>query len=535
MYKRRGLYGAAILTGALALSPMHETRAAALPPGLTAQEIDKTVESARDAFHVPGIAVAVVHDGKVVFSHGYGRRAEEHDSALVDSRTLFAIGSNTKEFTATALAQLVDAGKLKWDDRIVDHMPEFRVSDPWMTREFRVSDLLTHHSGIGLGAGDLMLFSHSTFTRAEVLAGLPHMPFTAPFRSDYAYNNLLYVVAGTLVERLTGQSWEDVVQHRLIDASGLPACQSTPPYKSESDVATGEGGNVALPYKSARHIPAVAPAGGIWCSVDGMARWAQIYLNGGRTPEGKSIFSTESRDTLWSPHALLPLPDMAAATGTHFRAYGYGWFMEDFFGHKRVWHTGTIDGMVSYVTFLPELKSGIVVLTNHDDHNATYAIATTLSAYIATGHSNNWIDFWKRKEDDAKAQAAKETSQNGPGSPARPFMNLSEMQQRDYLGDYRDDWRGLITVTRRNRDLRLTFSKADGLAGSMLALPHDLFVVRWDNRAQDGEDDAYVQFERDFSGKVTGMRMRLVGSDFSFDAQDLHPRKMDASANEFSR
>lgn len=535
MMKRCTLYGMTILSGALLLLPFHQVKGTDLPSGLTTQDVNATVERTRTAFNVLGIAVAIVQGGKIVFSHGYGQRSEDPGSLPVDSRTLFAIGSNSKEFTATALAQLVDAGTLKWNDRVIDHLPEFRVSDPWITRDFRVSDLLTHHSGMGLGAGDLMLFSHSTFTRKDVLSGLEHMPFTAPFRSDYAYNNLLYVVAGALVEKVTGHRWEDVVQTRLIDAAGLPACQSTPPYKGEPDVATGQGDHSPLPEKAARQFPAVAPAGGIWCSVDGMARWAQVYLGGGQTPEGKRIFSTESRDTLWSPHALLPLPDMAALTGTHFRAYGYGWFMEDFFGHKRVWHTGTIGGMVSYVTFLPELKSAVVILTNHDDHNATYALATTLSARIATGHSNDWIGYWKHQEDEAKIRDVTAAASTGPGSPARPFVTLSAAQQQDYLGDYKDDWRGLMFVTERGNDLRLTFSKAEGLSGTLHSLPHDLFVVRWDNREQDGEDDAYVQFERNVEGKVTGMTMKLLGSDFSFDAQDLHPRKIEPTLHEAAR
>ncbi|WP_246375412.1 serine hydrolase [Gluconacetobacter takamatsuzukensis] len=514
------------------LSASCPARAASLPPGLTEQEIATTVERARQAFNVPGVAVAVVHDGQIVFSHGYGRRAEDKASAPVDGRTLFAIGSNTKEFTATALAQLVEQGKLDWNDRVIDHMPEFRVADPSITRDFRVSDLLTHHSGMGLGAGDLMLFSHSTLTRPEVLAGLPFMPFTAPFRTQYAYNNLLYVVAGALVERLTGQSWEEVVQKRLIDAAGLPACQSTPPVRGQTDVATGEGESGALPDKATRLLPAVAPAGGIWCSADGMARWAQTYLAGGRAPDGRQVFSQASRDALWAPHALLPLPSTAEATRTHFRAYGYGWFMEDFFGYKRVWHTGTIDGMVSYVTFLPEQKTGIVILTNHDDYNATYSIATTLSAYVATGTSADWVAHWRDAKNAEDAATAKAATTTGPGSPARPFITLSESARQEYAGTYRDDWRGPITVSLRGQDLRMAFSHADGLAGTLSALPHDLFVVRWDDRGQDAEDDSYVQFERDVSGKVVGMSMRVIGSDFSFDAQDLHPRKEASSFSE---
>nr|WP_279379696.1 serine hydrolase [Acetobacter persici] len=157
-----------------------------LPDGLTEKQIDDVVNKARQAFDVPGVAVGVIHDGKIVFAKGYGRKADNEKSGQVDTSTLFAIGSNSKEFTATALATLVDEGKLKWTDRVNDIMPEFRVSDPWITRDFRVSDLLTHHSGMGLGAGDLMLFSHSTFTRKDILAALPYMPFTGRFRADYA-------------------------------------------------------------------------------------------------------------------------------------------------------------------------------------------------------------------------------------------------------------------------------------------------------------------------------------------------------------
>ncbi|NHO34424.1 serine hydrolase [Acetobacter fallax] len=501
--------------------------APSLPKGLTQSEIDSVVERTRDAFRVPGIAVAVVQDGQVVFARGYGRRSENTHSESVDARTLFAIGSNTKEFTTTALALLVDEGKLKWNDRVIDHMPEFRVSDPWITKEFRISDLLTHHSGMGLGAGDLMLFSHSTMSRAEVVAALPYMPFTAPFRSDYAYNNLLYVTAGALIEKITGKNWEEFIQTRLINAAGLPACQSTPPVRGEVDVATGEGEEDGhLPDRASLRLPAVAPAGGIWCSLDGLSRWVQTYLNGGKTPEGKTIISMAQRDAVWAPHVLLPPASTAEATESHFRAYGYGWFVEDFFGKRRVWHTGTIDGMVSYVSFLPELHSGIIVLTNHDDHRATFAIATTLSSLVATGTSADWVRHWKDEENATAATQARFAASTGPGSPIRPFIHLSSSDQQDYVGLYHDNWRGDIHVTKQADALRLSFDRSDGLSGALFALPHDLFVVRWDNRAQDAGDDCYVQFHRDVTGKITDMSMQVIGSDFSFDAQDLHPWKI---------
>lgn len=497
-----------------------------LPAGVTVQQINDVVNRTIQTFHVPGLAVAIVRDGKIIFAHGYGNQSKEKNSGTVDTRTLFAIGSNTKEFTATALATLVDAGKLKWADRVIDVMPEFRVSDPWITREFRISDLLTHHSGMELGAGDLMLFSHSTFTRSEAVAALPYMPFTGRFRADYAYNNLLYVVAGEVAAKVSGQTWENYIQKRLIDAAGLQACQSTPPVHGQTDVASAAGESSQLPDKNSLHQIAMAPAGGIWCSVDGMARWVQTLLNGGRTIEGKPIVSLAQRDALWAPSALLPLPETATMTQSHFRAYGYGWFMEDFFGLKRIWHSGTVSGMVSYVSFLPEKNAGIVVLTNQDNNHATYSIALTLSSLIATGKSVNWVEYWQQIGQKEQDKAEQERVKSGPGTAARPFLSLSPDAQKEYLGLYHDAWRGDIRITQQNGKLFLTFSKAEGLKGSLSALPHDLFVAKWENRDSDAEDDSYVQFERNMSGKITGFHMQVIGSDFSFDAQDLHPLKI---------
>lgn len=499
-----------------------------LPDGLTEQKIDDVVTKAQKAFDVPGIAVGVIHDGKIVFAKGYGRREDNEKSGKVDPNTLFAIGSNSKEFTATALATLVDEGKLKWTDRVIDVMPEFRVSDPWITHEFRVSDLLTHHSGMGLGAGDMMLFSHSTFTRKDVLAALPYMPFTGRFRADYAYNNLLYVVAGALVEKISGQTWEHYVQTHLIDAAGLPACQSTFPVKGQTDVAAGQGSDGVLPDRATLEPVAVAPAGGVWCSVNGMNRWVQTLLNGGKTVEGRKIISLAQRDALWAPSALIPVPDSGSKTQSHFRAYGYGWFMEDFYGLKRVWHTGTISGMVSYVSMLPEKNTGLVVLTNHYANSATAAIAVTMSSLIATGKSADWVAYWQDQTKKAQDKAEKEASTTGPGSPARPFIALPVSDLKDYVGLYHDSWRGDIRLSLKGKDLVMTFGKAEGLSGTLSALPHDLFVAKWQNRAEDAEDDSYVQFERNTSGKVTGFHMQVVGSDFSFDAQDLHPLKVSA-------
>lgn len=505
-------------------------RAADVLPGMSDTAIDALVEATRRTFHVPGIALGIVQDGRVIFARGYGVRETGHPEP-VDVHTRFAIGSNTKAFTTAALALLDHEHRLAWDDPVWQHMPEFALADPAITRAFTVTDLLTHHSGMAAGAGDLMLFSRARFGRAEAVSHLRDMPFDGGFRSRYGYNNLLYVAAGRLIEESSGLSWERFVQTRLIDAAGLPDCTAAPaPPRPGENRATGHGivddhaapHAVAVPWEE---LPAAGPAGGVFCSLAGMQGWAAMLLDRGRA-QGRAVLPPDEIDTLWAPHAILPLPGTAALTQTHFRTYGLGWFVEDFYGARRVFHTGTIENMVSYVSLLPERHLGIVVLTNLDDHHATYTLAMSLSA-AALGHREmDWLAEYRRQA-AASAAKARASEARAPGSAARPWIALDPARMAEYVGTYRDRWRGDATITRRGDGLAFALSRADGLVGTLSPLPHDLFVVRWDDRVRDGGDDAYVQVHRGVDGRIRALTMQLLGSDFSFDVQDLNLVRVD--------
>ena len=514
------------LAGLLCLAPTLAWAQPQVLPGMTGSDIDTLVSGTQAAFNVPGVAVGIVKDGKVIFSRGYGhRRADEN--ATVDEMTRFAIGSNTKAFTTAALSILVHQNKLQWSDPVWQHMPEFALADPYLTRAFIVTDLLTHHSGMGQGAGDLMLFSRSRFTRSEVVNRLQYMPFTGGFREKYAYNNLLYVTAGKLVEDISHVSWEHFVQHNILDATDMKACTTSPAKpKSGENRATGHSldNGKAVPV-AWEFLPAVAPAGGIECSLSGMESWVQMLLAHG-VSNGHSVLAADQIDEMWAPHALLPLADSAHLTNTHFRAYGLGWFTEDFYGARRVWHTGTIQNMVSYVSFLPEKNVGIVILTNQDDHHATYTLATALSA-AAMGHNEtDWLAYFRKEAQDNQKAAAARDKADGPGSKARPFIALPASEMTEYTGTYHDRWRGDAVITQDSKGLRFVFGQADDLGGTLRALPHDLFVVQWDNRSRDGGDDSYVQFHRDMSGHIASISMAVVTSDFSFDVQDLNLKRV---------
>jgi CubicO group peptidase (beta-lactamase class C family) len=238
------------------------------PPG----DIDAYVERVRRQFQVPGIALTIVKDGKVVVAKGYGLRTLGKPDR-VDSKTLFGIASNTKAFTATALALLVEEGKLEWDAPVIRYLPWFRLANSYVTEELTIRDLLVHRSGLGLGAGDLLWWPPSTYTRREVTERLRNIPLESSFRSRYAYDNVLYSVAGEVVESVSGKTWEEFVQSRILDAIGMNG--STVRHSDAS-----KGANVATTHGEIDGVVQIVkpfasdltnPAGGINSSAEDMA------------------------------------------------------------------------------------------------------------------------------------------------------------------------------------------------------------------------------------------------------------------------
>lgn len=522
---KRALFGVAIAC-AIALRAVQAAAvdapipAAEPPAGARPSDIDQLAARVQQTFAVPGLAIAIVKDGRTVFAKGYGVRAVG-EAGKIDDNTLFEIGSNTKAFTTAALAMLVDEGKLGWDDKVIDRLPGFRLYDPYVTREFTVRDLLTHRSGLGLGAGDLMFVPHTNFTRAEIIHNLRYLKPVSSFRSTYAYDNLLYMVAGEIVPAITGQSWEDFVQTRVLDplATGCAA-----------DLAHASGNpNIAAPHVLIMGAPveiapetntALDPAGGIECGVRGMAAWMLLQLDGGRAVGGARLFSQDRHQEMWSPQTVIPsLPPTAAMTATHLRDYGLGWSLEDYEGVERVWHTGGLVGMVSYVSLIPERRLGIVVLANQQSGGAISAVMQDLLDAFLGVPPRDWIAYWSTREKDAAAKD--DAAQSGAEARIKEAGGRANLPLGAYVGVYRDPWRGEATVSRAGEGLRLTFSRTAGMQGDLRPYSGDVFVVRWDDRTL--KADALVRFRTDFTGAVDGMTMKALSptTDFSFDFQDL--------------
>ena len=491
-----------------------------VPPG-----IEATVARIMKTFEVPGLALAIVKDGRVVLAKGYGVR-KLGDPAPVDARTLFGIASNSKVFTATALGLLVEEGKIAWDAPVVDYLPWFMMYDPYVTRELSVRDLLVHRSGLGLGAGDLLWWPESTYNREDVARRLRYIKPATSFRSAYAYDNVLYLVAGEVIQAVTGLSWEDFVAERILKKVGM----------DDSNVrhsAAAEGGNVATPH--ARVEGAVRPiapftsdntnpAGGINSGAEDMARWMQVRLARGKLADGTALYSERTARELETPVTVRPNsapPAELAGLKTNFNAYALGLGVRDYRGERVITHTGGLPGYVSIVTLLPERNLGVAVLTNAESEEAFSALTWTVVDHDLGAPATDWTAAYLKLRTRVEAETAAAVGQS---SAARDAASRPSLPPAGYAGVYTDAWYGDVVVEESGGRLVMRFTKTPALVGDMEHWQHDTFVVRW--RDRELRADAYATFALRPDGSVDRVKMQAVSpaTDFSYDFHDLDLR-----------
>jgi CubicO group peptidase (beta-lactamase class C family) len=492
-------------------------RAPVVPP-----DLDTYVQRVMKSFDVSGIALAVVKDDEVVVAKGYGVR-KAGEPTPVDGRTLFGIASNTKVFTATALGLLVEQGKLQWDAPVVNYLPWFQLYDPYVTRELTIRDLLVHRSGLGLGAGDLLWWPPSTYDRKEIARRLRYIRPATSFRSAYAYDNVLYLVAGEVIEAVSGQSWEDFVASRVLAKVGMTST-------NVRHSAAAAGGNVATPHAAVDgRVRPIAPfdsdntnpAGGVNSCAEDMARWLKVLLNEGKLPDGSTLVSPATWrqiSTPVTPEPNGPPPPELPALRSNFRGYALGLEARDFKGYKVLTHTGGLPGYVSRVLMIPELKLGVAVLTNQESGEAFDAIAYSIAdAYVGGGHTD-WLDGYEkiRARNEASVAAADRKTTSARNVASKPSLPLAS-----YAGTYRDTWYGDIAIAVEDGKLVMRFTRTPSLVGDLEHWQYDTFVARW--RDRELRADAFVTFALNPDGTIDQARMRAVSpsTDFSFDFQDL--------------
>jgi CubicO group peptidase (beta-lactamase class C family) len=490
----------------------------AAPPGL-----DRYVADVLQTFQVPGIALTVVKDGQVVVARGYGvRRLGE--ATPVDARTKFGIASNTKAFTATALGLLVEEGKLGWDRPVVDYLPWFRLSDPYVTSQLTIRDLLVHRSGLGLGAGDLLWWPASTYDRKEIARRLRHIPLATSFRTAYAYDNVLYLVAGEVIEAVSGMSWEDFVQDRILEALGM----------TNTDVrhsAAAEAGNVATTHAEIEGTVRVIqpftsdntnPAGGIMAGAEDMAKWLIAQLDSGRLAgTDRRLWSARTARELWTlvtPMNIGNPPPALAPQRAEFNGYALGFQVRDYRGRKLIMHTGGLPGYVSRVVLVPSLKLGVAVLTNQESGYAFDAIAYRILDHYLEAPPHDWLTGYRSllEQNTAQVAAAEKQAAAARDSLSRPSLPLAA-----YAMTYRDPWYGDVVIEHTGNGLVIRMVPTPGLVGDLVHWQHDTFMARWRDREM--RADAFVTFALNPDGSIRQASMVPASPavDFSFDFQDL--------------
>lgn len=457
------------------------------------RDLDAYTAKAVADWKVPGLAIAVVKDGRIVFAKGYGVR-EAGKPAPVDTQTLFAIGSTTKAMTSASLGMLVDEGKLHWDDRVTKILPSFQLADPYVTRELTVRDLLTHRAG--LGNADVLWYRADN-SPDEVIRRVRFADPAYSFRSSFIYQNIMYAVAGQVVAAASGMPWEQFVRTRVFRPIGMP---NTVPLLDSARRRT----NVASPHYrlhdttrvvSNASVDAVAPAGAVWASVADMARWMRFVLDSARV-DGRRLLKAETYaewlrpETMVTPAEFYPT---ARLTKPHWTTYALGWFQEDYSGRMVDFHTGSIDGMVAIIGLIPDERLGVYVLANLDHAELRHALMyRVFDAYLGNPPRDWSADLLKLYGGiRASADSAERRAEARRIPNTRPSLSLDQ-----YAGVYADSLVGEVSVSLENGKLRLHASSTH--AGTLEHWEYDTFRLRWDN-AWEGTEFVTFTIGRDGS------------------------------------
>jgi CubicO group peptidase (beta-lactamase class C family) len=477
------------------------------PHGLGAQPaplrgLDGWIEAAMREWQVPGLALAVVRGDSILYARGYGVR-EHGRPEPVDEHTLFAIASTTKAMTAAALGVLVDEGKVRWDDPVSRHLPWFGLSDPYVTRELTVRDLLTHRAGVFRSDN---LWIAAPFDRVEVLRRARHLPVTA-FRGGYGYNNIMYIAAGEVVAAASGTSWDDFLEQRLFQPLGMNRTTTRAAVVDRAtNVATahtrGADGMVVM---ARRNYDNIGGAGAVWSSVRDMAQWIRLHLGHGRYA-GQTVLQASTVREMHTPQTIIRSDSVAERMfpSTHFRAYGLGWSLQDYHGRKLVHHSGSINYTRTHVGMIPSEGIGVVVITNLSSSNLQLAVMyRVLDAFLGLPQrdwSAEYLVLARRSEaSSARSAADVEAARQTGTQPSLPVAS--------YAGTYRHEVYGDIVIAEEAG--RLVLRYAPDYVADLEHWHHDTFRGRWRSA---GFGTAFITFALDARARVASLNLEDFGT-----------------------
>ena len=477
--------------------------------------LDAYMRKAQKDWEVPGMAVAIVKDGDIVLSKGYGVLSLK-DNTPVNDQTLFAIASNTKAFVATALAKLVSENKINWKDPVIDYLPYFQLYDSYTTTHTTIEDLLCHRVGLGTFSGDLMWYK-SELSAEEVIKRIQYVPQAYEFRAGYGYSNLMFITAGEVIKKVTGLEW-----HEYVKQSFFEPLKMTRTITSTSNLTE----NYAQPHKPMEEKQEVidwvnwdnmGAAGGIISSSDDMAKWMIMNLNRG-VVNGDTIVDPAQHNLLWTPHNnhVVTLDAQQNLTGRHFSGYGLGWGVSDYDGNLMVTHGGGYDGMYSYQMLIPDQKLGIMVLTN---------TMKGLSSAVALWIVDRYLDNPKRDYSAERLKASKENKSQANAVEDRIADRNKKkeptLSKEAFAGTYNSGMHGDVNITlNADGSYNMSFANAPKLEATLTHWHYNIWQINWkETHAWFGFGT--VQFLLDNNLDVSGLQFDVPNEDIFFDEVNL--------------
>jgi len=495
---------------------------------LSTKQIDNLVNTALKKFNVAGAGVAIVKDNKAIHIKGYGV-TNVRTKEKVNPHTRFAIASNSKAFTSMALGILVDRKQLNWNDKVVDYIPEFKMYNAYVTANFTIIDLLTHRSGLGLGAGDLMFFPDGAdFTIEDVAKSFQYQKPQSDFRTKFDYDNLLYMIAGEVVKRISEKSWSAFIEENIMKPLGMNESAGT--YQRlvvKNNVATPHTdiNGQLIPLKHF-DIGVGASAGGINASISDLTKWVTMHLNSGVYGDNKRLVSLKNHIKMWTPYTIRSYKPVATPPyKSHLNAYGLGIGITDLNGYMIYSHTGGLPGMLSKILMIPEMGLAIIVLTNTSDGGGALfsAVTNTIIDSYLNLPKNDWMNKYYK--------ALKNRQQKGDAITAKVWQTVEAaktipINSVNYIGLYKDNWFGKIKILLKGKQLWFKSLRSPKLNGPMYFYKANTFAIKWAYR--DMNADAFAMFTLDENGKAIAIKMKGISPniDFSFDFQDLDLKRV---------
>ncbi len=467
--------------------------------------LNRYIEKAVSDFGVPGFAVGIVEDGELVFTGTYGKLHADQKKK-VNENSVFGIASCSKAFTAACIAILVDEGALKWDDRVVDHYPEFSLYDPYITREMRVRDLVSHRAGYQTFDGDLLWYA-TNYSREEVVERFTARDNKYSFRSHFGYSNLMFIEAGQLIEKVSGMSWDTFIQKKIFAPIGMENSNTTTNgFDNRKNTAYPHVDGKALPFLNYDNS---GPAASINASVSDLSKWVQLMLDKGAYAD-TNIFSEAQYYEMVSPQTLLNAGKAETIDGTHFYAYGLGWFLYDYQGRKMVQHGGGLPGFHSKVFLIPEDQSGFIILSNQLSALVP-AMERQIRDVLLGVEGKDWAAIMLKNEERGKTRTEEKKKEK---EASRITDTKASLALDQYVGTYKDEMYGEAAVWLIDGQLSFSLLPAQELFTSELKHWHyDSFQFQFKDPFL---PEGWVTFVLDNKGAVDYFTIDLPNPDFHF-------------------